>query len=62
MQYTQSEFLSKISKIYNYSIIKQGQTTIENTSNDGSEQSTLQADGDGNGGYPTSNIEDNEIV
>lgn len=62
MQYTQSEFLSKISKIYNYSIIKQGQTTIENTSNDGSEQSTLQANGDGNGGYPTSNIEDNEIV
>ena len=36
--YTKEYFLNHIKKIYNYSITKQGQTTIENTSNkDGSE-------------------------
>ncbi len=58
MHYTKEEFLSQIYKIYLHSI-KQGQETIENTSNDGSEQSTLQANGNGSGGCP---IKDNEIV
>lgn len=40
-------FLSQIHKIYNKCI--KSSETIENTSNDGNEQSTSQANGDGNG-------------
>ena len=51
MHYSKDSFLKQVVRIYNHSI-KQGQTTIENTSLDGSQQSTLQANGNGNGGPP----------
>lgn len=47
----QNEFFKQIIKIYNH--LELGSTTIENTSDiDGSEQSTSQANGDGNGEHP----------
>ena len=46
LDYSTSEFLKHIQLIYNHSINK-GSTTIENTSDDGSEQSTIQANGIG---------------
>lgn len=48
LNYSTSQFINKIKQIYSYYV--EGSTTIENTSNDGSEQSTLQANGNGNGG------------
>ena len=51
MHYSKDSFLKQVVRIYNH-LIKQGQTTIENASLDGSEQSTLQANGNGNGGPP----------
>lgn len=49
--YSIGDFLNHVNLIHTYSLIK-GSTTIENTSNDGSEQSTTQANGVGNGGNP----------
>ena len=51
MHYSKDVFLNQVLRIYNHSF-KQGQTTIENTLNSGSEQSTSQANGDGNGEPP----------
>lgn len=52
------DFKNHISKIYNHFV--KGSETIENTStNDGSEQSTSQANGGGNGGSPEM---ENDIV
>ena len=48
--YTSDDFLTHISKIYHYNV--KGSTTI-------SQESTSQANGDGNGGYPEM---DNDIV
>ena len=48
--YTSDDFLTHISKIYHYNV--KGSTTI-------SKESTSQANGDGNGGYPEM---DNDIV
>lgn len=47
LDHSKSDFLNHIEKIHNH-FLKQGSTTIENTSQDGSEQSTSQANGDGN--------------
>ena len=53
-------FYDQIIKIYDH--LGLGSTTIENTSNDGSEQSTSQANGDGNGMPLTGNAEGEDIV
>lgn len=55
------EFLNHIIKIYNFSIIKSS-TTIENTLISGSQQSTQQANGCGNGKPLTGNAEGEDIV
>lgn len=62
LDYSKLDFLNHIKKIYYFNFVNKGSETIENTSNDGSEQSTSQANGGGNGGRPTSNIEDDDIV
>lgn len=48
LDYSKNEFLYHVEKIYKH--CRKGSTTIENTFNNGSEQSTSQANGDGNGG------------
>ena len=50
---TVSEFIKHINKIFIY--FKQGSTTISN-------ESTIQANGIGNGSYLTNNVEDKDIV
>lgn len=57
LDYSKEQFLDKIFKIYNHSVV--GSTTIESTSDDGSEQSTSQANGGGNGRSPEM---ENDIV
>lgn len=56
----QDDFYKQIVKIYQH--LNLGSTTIENTSNDGSEQSTSQANGDGNNVPLTGNAEGEDIV
>lgn len=59
--YSKDVFLNQIKQIYKH--LFESSTTIENTSNlDGSEQSTSQAKGDGNGGPLTGNAEGEDIV
>lgn len=57
LNYTTDQFINKIKSIYFHYV--EGSTTIENTTNVGSEQSTLQVNGSGNGGSPEM---ENDIV